>query len=323
MPKHPLTPHDRFFKAMMSNKAFAIDFCKEMLPEQIRSVIDLESLSFPKTSFINKELREFFSDVILRFRRKTSSDQHLHVTLIIEHKEKPYSMVYIQLLRYLAEGYTAFLKQDKPLEPILPVLLYQGRKKWNVRPISELIDQLPDGLKKYIPQFEILFLDVARMDDKMIENITNVFVRSALYIQKYRTSLPDKIDQIIHIFKKMEILSDRNLMAHIFVYFAHNVQFSIQTIDKIMTSLPTTTQKEFKSIYDHFTELGMEKGLQKGLQKGREEGKVEGIQEGMNQTKIATILRGYDSGLSIELIAELVDMKVEEVKRIIDNHYKK
>ena len=236
-------------------------------------------------------------------------------------------MVYIQLLRYLAEGYAAFLKQDKPLEPILPVLLYQGKKKWTVRPISELIDQLPDELRKYIPHFEILFLDIARMDDKMIENITNVFVRSALYIQKYRTSLLDKIDQIVHIFKKMEILSDRNLMAHIFVYFAHNVQFSIQTIDKIMTSLPTTTQKEFKSIYDHFTELGMEKGLQKGLrkglQKGREEGKVEGIQEGMHRNKIATILRGYDSGLSVELITKLVDMDVEEVKRIIDSHVKK
>jgi len=303
MPKRPLTPHDRFIKAMMSNKAFAMDFCKEMLPEQIRSIIDLESISFPKTSFINKELKEFFSDVILRFRRKIPSDQSLHVTLIIEHKEKPYSMVYIQLLRYLAEGYGALLKQKKHLEPIIPILLYQGRAKWKVRPLTELIDQLPEELRRYIPQFEILFLDIARMDDKTIENITNVFVRSALFIQKYRTSLPDKMEQVLQIFKKIETLSERNLMGHIFVYFAHNVHFSAQIIEKIMTSLPTSTQKEFKSIYDHFTELGMQKG--------------------MHRTKIATILRGHDSGLSIELIAELVDMNVEEVKRIIASHIKK
>ena len=315
MPKRPLTPHDRFIKAMMSNKAFAMDFCKEMLPEQIRSIIDMESISFPKTSFINKELKEFFSDVILRFRRKIPSNQSLHVTLIIEHKEKPYSMVYIQLLRYLAEGYAALLKQKKHLEPIIPILLYQGREKWKVRSLTELIDQLPEELRGYIPQFEILFLDIARLEDKTIENITNVFVRSALFIQKYRTSLPDKMEQILQIFKKIETLSERNLMGHIFVYFAHNVHFSTQIIDKIMTSLPTSTQKEFKSIYDHFTELGIEKGIQKGRE--------EGLQQGLQQTKIATILRGYKSEISIDVIADLVDMSIEEVKGIIDRHNKK
>jgi len=315
MPKRPLTPHDRFIKAMMSNKAFAMDFCKEMLPEQIRSIIDLESISFPKTSFINKELKEFFSDVILRFRRKIPSNQSLHVTLIIEHKEKPYSMVYIQLLRYLAEGYAALLKQKKHLEPIIPILLYQGREKWKVRSLTELIDQLPEELRGYIPQFKILFLDIARLEDKTIENITNVFVRSALFIQKYRTSLPDKMEQILQIFKKIETLSERNLMGHIFVYFAHNVHFSTQIIDKIMTSLPTSTQKEFKSIYDHFTELG--------IQKGREEGLKEGMRKGLQQNKIATILRGYKSGVSIDVVADLVDMSIEEVKGIIDRHNKK
>ena len=307
MPKRPLTPHDRFIKAMMSNKAFAMDFCKEMLPEQIRSIIDLESISFPKTSFINKELREFFSDVILRFRRKIPPDQHLHVTLIIEHKEKPYSMVYIQLLRYLAEGYAALLKQKKHLEPIIPILLYQGSEEWKVRSLTELIDQLPEELRGYVPQFKILFLDIARMEDETIQNITNVFVRSALFIQKYRTSLPDKMEQILQIFKKIETLSERNLMGHIFVYFAHNVHFSTQIIDRIMTNLPTSTKKEFKSIYDHFTELGIQKGREEGLQ----------------QTKIATILRGYKSEISIDVIAELVDMSIEEVKGIIDRHNKK
>jgi predicted transposase/invertase (TIGR01784 family) len=57
----------------------------------------------------------------------------------------------------------------------------------------------------------------------------------------------------------------------------------------------------------------MEKGLEKGMEKGMEKGLEKGKQEG----KLEAILNAHAAGLGIPLIARIVDMPAEEVRRIL------
>jgi predicted transposase YdaD len=48
-------PHDKFFKENMSNIDTAKDFMLNYLPEDILKIIDLDSLSLEKDSFIDEK----------------------------------------------------------------------------------------------------------------------------------------------------------------------------------------------------------------------------------------------------------------------------
>jgi predicted transposase/invertase (TIGR01784 family) len=54
-----------------------------------------------------------------------------------------------------------------------------------------------------------------------------------------------------------------------------------------------------------------------GIEAGRQEGMREGIQEGMRESQKQFISRSLCRGLSLEDIAYLVDLSVEEVRQIV------
>ena len=61
-------PHDRFFKEVMSEREIIRDFLQNYLPAEMVRLIDLESITAEKDSFVEKELQEYFSDLLFRVR---------------------------------------------------------------------------------------------------------------------------------------------------------------------------------------------------------------------------------------------------------------
>ena len=57
-------PHDKFFKETLSREEVARDFVLHYLPERIRDCLDVDSLTVSKDTFVDKELREYFSDLL-------------------------------------------------------------------------------------------------------------------------------------------------------------------------------------------------------------------------------------------------------------------
>jgi len=61
-------PHDKFFKEILGQRENAQDFFLNYLPDRIRALINLDSLEICKDSFIEKELNEYFSDLLYRLK---------------------------------------------------------------------------------------------------------------------------------------------------------------------------------------------------------------------------------------------------------------
>jgi len=57
-------------------------------------------------------------------------------------------------------------------------------------------------------------------------------------------------------------------------------------------------------------------------QEGKIEGKIEGRKEGKIEGKIEVVLKSYESGLSISLIANITGLTEEEVYKILKEHGK-
>lgn len=57
-------PHDAYFKATFGKIDFAKDFLNNYLPQELISYINIETLSPEPTTYLTKELKEQFTDLI-------------------------------------------------------------------------------------------------------------------------------------------------------------------------------------------------------------------------------------------------------------------
>ena len=65
-------PHDKFVKEMFADRQMALAFLEAKLPEKILALIDLSSFTPMNTTFINKNLNQYFADLIYKFKLKTA-----------------------------------------------------------------------------------------------------------------------------------------------------------------------------------------------------------------------------------------------------------
>ncbi len=84
----------------------------------------------------------------------------------------------------------------------------------------------------------------------------------------------------------------------------------------MVKALPAAIKEEVMSTYDMILQEGIEQGLQKGIQKGIEQGLQQGKEKNVNEV----VLRGYQNGVSFEILCLLTGLSEEEVKAIIAQH---
>ena len=175
MPKKPAKPHDEFFKATFGRLEIALDYVQKMLPAELVAELDTSKLTRVNGSYVSKTLQEYFSDLIfeLPFKRQ---DLACNICLLFEHKSEVPTHPHLQLLRYILDGMEEQLKQKKKLSPIIPIIIYQGKKRWKVRDLSRYFVKNTELAPAQVREFiEILpkALNKAAMStyEKMIEEV--------------------------------------------------------------------------------------------------------------------------------------------------------
>ena len=123
-------PHDRFFKDVLSRREAARDFVLYYLPADLAALLDVESLVVSKDSFVDKDLREHFSDILYQVDLKQGDSAYIY--LLFEHKSYSDPLIALHLLRYMLRIWEQGVKQGKarPFSPIIPIVVYHGKSKW-------------------------------------------------------------------------------------------------------------------------------------------------------------------------------------------------
>ena len=107
-----------------------------------------------------------------------------NICLLFEHKSEVPTHPHLQLLRYILDGMEEQLKQKKKLSPIIPIIIYQGKKRWKVRDLSryfvkntelapaqvrEFIEILPKALNKAaMSTYEKIIAEVKTQADNLL-----------------------------------------------------------------------------------------------------------------------------------------------------------
>ncbi|HNW48061.1 MAG TPA: Rpn family recombination-promoting nuclease/putative transposase, partial [Thermotogota bacterium] len=161
-------PHDKLFKEVMGDIETAKSFIQHYLPPKIVRLIDPESITIETDSYIEKDLSEYFFDLLFRVKMQQEEG---YVYLLFEHKSKVDKHVSLQLLGYM----TSIWKKTvpRPLPVILPVVFYQGREKWEApqwfsNRFSNA-DRMDGDLKEYIPDYKYELFEISSLREEEVK----------------------------------------------------------------------------------------------------------------------------------------------------------
>lgn len=176
--------HDKFFKETFGNVETTKNFLIHYLPKRLLNVIDVNSLEVQKDSFINKELQEHFSDLLFKV---IICHQEGYLYLLFEHKSYIDETISIQLLKYIVEIWSQKQAKEhtKHLPIIIPIVIYHGKKNWNIpTSLGEFLNgynQLPKEIKRYVPNYEFLLYDISRYSDEEIKGTAQLKILFTLF----------------------------------------------------------------------------------------------------------------------------------------------
>jgi predicted transposase/invertase (TIGR01784 family) len=294
--------HDKIIKETFSRPQIAKEYFKKFLPEDLKSVINFDSMIKLDSLYIQEGLDEYFADLVFQFKVK-GSNKPLEVSLLFEHKAHPDKYVYIQLGHYIFSQWVKEIKDKVELIPIIPFIYYQSKKQWKVPTIHDLFKEYPESIKKYIPTFDFVFMALNALSEETLDSITNTMLYIALTGHNRKVGVKEFIHKLNNILKLKRIDDiDRNFISLIFVYkMIEEPILQKEQFIELTKSIPNPINKDIMSLYDSI----------------KIEGKIEGEQVGIQKEKIETILLLNKDKIPVDQIARYVRLSVEEVNKIL------
>lgn len=120
------TPHDAVFKKMMTHPEIAQDFLKIHLPESLCKLCDLTTLKLESTTFIEDDLKTYYSDVLWSLKTREGEG---YIYCVIEHQSTAVPHMAFRLMRYATAAMQHHLDSgNKTLPLVIPMLFYHGEQ---------------------------------------------------------------------------------------------------------------------------------------------------------------------------------------------------
>lgn len=299
--------HDKLFKETFRNIEIAKDFMNEYLPRDVRNIIKLDTLEPQKDSFINTELKEIFSDLLFKV---DINNKEGYIYFLFEHKSYKDKLVIFQLLRYMIEIWESKIKKENnnELPIIIPLIIYHDKNQWNIKTkLSEMIlgyDELPEGVRRYIPNYEYLLYDLTKYKDEDIklQSITRIIIkimRDARYADKNKI-----IDILVEGFKLLDEVIEKNEVTHYIescLRYILNVRSDINKdeIINIASQISIEGSELVMTVADQLRQEGIKEGIKEGIIKIAKNAIIKGMKEedileltGLTKKEIDKIRKG-------------------------------
>ena len=267
-------PHDHFFKDLFGRPEIAAEFLATYLPPEIVAELDLASPEPVKDSFVDEDLRESFSDMLYRAKRKRGGEAYVYI--LFEHKSWPDKWVGFQLLQSLTQIWKKLKDVGvKSLSPVFPIVFYQGIESWNAGDdLSALIESDADeALSRYGVKLRFYLWTLSTYDKNLLQGA--VILRAGLLMMK-AIFTPDNREFVAQLKEILELLvrdpeptATEYLRTVLRYTAAARKGLAPESLGKIVTeNLP---KPEAERLMSTVAEIWVQQGMQQGLQQAQME----------------------------------------------------
>lgn len=305
--------HDSLFKETWSNKSNAKAFLENYLPKKVLSFVNLDSLEICKDTFIENDLRNYYSDMLYKVNLGNASG---YIYFLFEHKSYPDRLVHLQLLEYMIKIWRLDQKQfkKKKLSIIIPLLLYHGPQKWKAKDhFSSLFEGPVEVMPDYIPDFQYVLYDLSKYSDAEIKGTITARVVMLIFKHIFDHDFTDKMPGILSL---MNDLSEKETGLQYFESLIKYIFSNVEDItpEKFQSIVSNSLSEDKGELIMTLAEKLRNEGFQKGLalaEKLRNEGLEQGLEQGL--------LEGIEFAVSIKF-GDTDDCKsiIAKIKNIRD-----
>ncbi|WP_115160123.1 Rpn family recombination-promoting nuclease/putative transposase [Serratia fonticola] len=300
------TPHDATFRQFLTQPEVARDFMELHLPAELRAICDLDTLKLESGSFVEDNLRQYFSDVLYSLKTTAGDDGYVHV--LIEHQSTPDRHMAFRLIRYAVTAMQRHLEAGhKKLPLVIPMLFYTGKRSpypYSTRWLDEFANPELAG-KLYSTAFPLV--DVTVIPDDEIAGHRSMAALTLLQKHIHHRDLAELVDRLA------PILLTGYLSSSQVVSLVHYIVQAGETSDAeaFVRQLAQRVPQHGDTLMTIAQQLE-QKGIEKGIQLGRQEGHSEGERDAT--LKIARTM--LQNGLDRNTVMKMTGLTEDELAQI-------
>jgi hypothetical protein len=206
----------------------------------------------------------------------------------------------VRILTYVGLLYqdlikTGQLPERQQLPPVLPIVLYNGERRWQAaESLGGLLQAVPEGLQIYQPEQRYLLVDEGGYSKAELEQLNNV---TAALI---RAEMADNREELIRVLANLIVwlpMENQRDLRRAFKEWFNRILLPRRMPDtefddvRDLTEIQTMLAERVKDWTRNWREEGFKAGIEQGREQGMEEGIEKGIQEGIGQGEAAVLAR--------------------------------
>ncbi|QMV54228.1 Rpn family recombination-promoting nuclease/putative transposase [Ewingella americana] len=303
------TLHDAVFKQFLTHPETARDFLDIHLPPTLRKLCDLNTLQLASGSFIEDDLRPYYSDVLYSLKAGNGDG---YVYCLIEHQSTPDKHMAFRLMRYAIAAMQRHLDAGhKTLPLVIPVLFYQGKVSPYPYSMSWLDEfETPEYARTlYGENFPLV--DITIIPDDEIMQHRRMAILELLQKHIRQRDLTELLDQLTTLLLGGNTTQEQLVSVINYMLQAGESRDPATLINTLASRVPQH-EEALMTIAEQLRLEGEQRGIQKGLQLGEQKGRQEG--EHKAALKIARTMLA--SGLDRAMVMQMTGLTEAELAQI-------
>jgi len=275
--------HDSSYKFLFSTPELVRDLIFGFIPDEWLHSLDYSTLEKVPGHYVSEDFRQREDDIVWRVK---VGDDWVYLYILLEFQSRIDKYMALRMMVYTGLLYQDLIKRgdvlkDGRLPPILPIVLYNGSKRWAAATdIAELIAAVPGLVEQFKPKLKYLLIDEGAYTEHELGSLKNLV---AAVFQIEQVSSPERIPELIGLL--IDWLGDRPDLKRMFALW---IRATLKRKTKYRIVLPEIDDLQELNImlaerleqwaHDYKAE-GLQEGLAKGLEKGLAKGEMLALQK--------------------------------------------
>ena len=169
-----------------------------------------ETLERVNASFVSEQLKHREGDLIWKIQLK--GGQALYLYLLLEFQSADDRRMPLRMLQYVIFLYEHLLREkqislEQGLPPVLPVVLYNGDKRWQTPTSVEQLIRYPAFLSPWQPKMEYLLLDEGALDKRKLSE-QELFIAAI-----FELDAPGPVEDVVSVAQRLSALWRKHPLA--------------------------------------------------------------------------------------------------------------
>ena len=302
--------HDPAYKLSFSRPRMVRDLLDGFAARGWSGALDFDTLDPLPASFVSEDLQQRHGDLVWRVRFR--GDRWLYLVLLLEFQATVDPAMALRMLTYTALLYQRLdadgvLRDHGALPPVLPVVLYNGRRPWTAPvEMTDLVAVGSDLLAPYQPSQRYYLLDGARVADADLP--ADNLVSALLALEKTRAAA--RLRGALQALSDLLRAQGDDHLTQAFVTWLHQ---GLRFAGPLPSGEgdPLTQLQETQTMLEENVREWTRELLEQGRAQGIEQGRAQGIEEGRHEERALLcrlVARKFDAGAAEGLAAALADV---------------